>query len=219
MPLRSEPLPELVEPLAARRDVGALRDDPLRPRPAPDEPLEPEDRLDPDARLAPDEPLEPDERLEPEERLAGEERLEPDDPLERVDFFAGELALRLARVPLDAAAVLPALEPELRDEPLERELRDEPLDALLVSLRAVVAALADPLPLLALPFVAFRPTCLRDLVVLATMSTFPGLTQRYPRLLPDNPAQGPSRQCCRSVGLLGARRCGQTLWYRASAIE
>ena len=162
MPLRSEPLDDdplaaLDDGLDARRELGAL----------PDEP--PPARLEPDARLEADERLEPDARLEAEERLA----LEPDDPFERVDFLADEPTLRLARVPLDAAAARVWL-------PLERELRDELPDFLLASLRALLVALPEPLPLLALLSAAFRPVGLRGLFVVATMPTFPRLTVRYP---------------------------------------
>ena len=55
-------------------------------------------------------------------------------------------------------------------------------DVLLALLRAVAAALREPpLPLRALLVAAVRLVCLRDVLVVATRSPFPGLLRRYPR--------------------------------------
>jgi len=99
--------------------------------------------------VEPDDPVEPDDRVPPDARL---------------DFFGVALAVRLARVPLEAAAarVWPLAEPELRPEPL---------DVLLALPRAVVAALREPVAL-ALLLGVLRLVCLRVLLLVAIVPPF-----------------------------------------------
>ena len=114
--------------------------------------------------------------MEPDDRLAPEDRVPPE---ARLDFFGVALAVRLARVPLEAAAarVWPLVEPELRPESL---------DVLLALPRAVVAALRELAPL-ALLLVVLRLVCLRVLLLVAISPPFPGLTKRYPSPAAGNP--------------------------------
>ena len=62
-------------------------------------------RPPPDVLPEPDERLELDDLLEPDARLDPDERFDADARFDRVDLLAVDPALRLARVPLAAAAV------------------------------------------------------------------------------------------------------------------
>jgi hypothetical protein len=198
MPPRSDPFedPSLgVAASATRRARSPARDAASRARPplelvpdAADRPelparAEPLDRLDPVDRFEPVDRFAAVDRPELAERFAPVDRPEPADRA-REDRLL-EPALRLACVPLDAAAVRVWrwLAPELRDEPpaasldllelarLPPELRDEPLPDLLAP-RDDDADARDPRPPLALLSAAFRLVCFEEFLVVATWSPF-----------------------------------------------